>query len=934
MISKLYRLATSLWSSVGRQLGSSGLNSKSFGVDRVLIATGVVTGLLLVVRQLGGMQPLELVAFDGMVRLSPDAGSDPRLLVVAITEQDLLAYEKWPISNGTVARVLAELERHNPAVIGLDLYRDIIGQEPGDRFLQEQLKANNIIAIKKLPDSDIPIGVPPPPGLPEERVGFNDLLLDADGVVRRNLLSISTKDGASYSLSLRVALSYLKDKGISTRPSPSNPYQIQLGKAVFSPLKPNSGGYQNIDTTGYQILLNYRAARDVARQISLADVLNQNFEPSWVKNKIVLIGSTAPSLKDRFFTPYSAGENERVKMPGVLVHANLVSEILSAACGNDQCTAIAEEAATSVRPVLFWFWPEWAEVLWVFFWAMAGGILTWRLEHPLKLGFATAAVLGSLMGLSFSLFLRGAWVPVLTPIVAFVATSGSALSSKLLYNAFHDTLTGLPNRASFAKDLRRLQRRKRFRSRQNRQRGLTGYPEQPDGDLPGDEIEKLAAQKLAAQKLTAQKLAVLLLDLDRFKAVNDALGPELGDRLLIDLASRIRRTLSKNRGSDFADTFARVGVDEFGILLKNIEAGDVAIAIAHQLRRELTLPFYCRGEEIFISATIGIAIGASGSDRNLLRDAQTALYRAKVLRKNAPEVFETTMQERAIEKFRVERDLRRALKEEYAEMVTNPGENNNGENSSNSLISARDSQFIAYYQPIISFATGRIAGFEALVRWQHPERGMVSPGQFIPVSEETGLIIPLGALMLRFACEQVYQWQQQFPNYEEFMITVNLSGKQFDQPDPIGWIEQTLKETGLPPQSLKLEITESMVMDDVKGAIEIMHALKKLNIKLSIDDFGTGYSSLSYLTQFPSDTLKVDRSFVNRMDEDGPAIVETIVSLAHNLNMDVIAEGIETGEQMEQLRSLGCEYGQGFFFERPRPSADIEKLLASDRRWH
>ncbi len=291
----------------------------------VLLGSVIITVLLLQVRQLGSMQPLELAAFDQMVRLQADAGSDPRLLIVAITEADIQALQQWPLSDQTVSQVLEKLQQYQPKVIGLDLYRDI-PQPPGNRALLEQLQSPNIIAVTKLDDPDFE-GVPPPLGVPEERIGFNDLLVDPDGVIRRNLMFASVGTEEFYSFSLRLSLSYLAKQDISLKISPTS---LQLGKTVFVPLDANSGGYQTIDAQGYQVLLNYRSAYKVAQQVTVTQVLNGQLNPEWVKDKIVLIGTTAPSAKDLFFTPYSAAEQENLRMAGVLIHAQMVSQILSA----------------------------------------------------------------------------------------------------------------------------------------------------------------------------------------------------------------------------------------------------------------------------------------------------------------------------------------------------------------------------------------------------------------------------------------------------------------------------------------------------------------------------------------------------------------------------------------------------------------------------
>ena len=325
--------------------------------------------------------------------------------------------------------------------------------------------------------------------------------------------------------------------------------------------------------------------------------------------------------------------------------------------------------------------------------------------------------------------------------------------------------------------------------------------------------------------------------------------------------------------------------------------------VADRIQKTLALPFTLDGHEVFTSASIGIAIGAREYDspEAVLRDADTALYRAKSLGKSRYEVFDMEMRDRVVARLQLDTDLRRAIERQ---------------------------EFQLYYQPIVGVSTGRLEGFEALLRWPHWERGLVYPADFIPVAEETGLILPMGWWALREACRQLAEWRAGVAAKRPLRIAVNLSGKQFLQPDLVGQIETILSETGLPASGLKLEITESAIIDNTTAGIDLLLRLKEMGIQIAIDDFGTGYSSLSYLHKLPIDSLKIDRSFVSCMGQDSVEIVRTIIGLAHNLGLDVIAEGVETAEQLQQLRTLGCEYAQGYLFSRPAEAADIERLLA------
>jgi diguanylate cyclase (GGDEF)-like protein len=432
--------------------------------------------------------------------------------------------------------------------------------------------------------------------------------------------------------------------------------------------------------------------------------------------------------------------------------------------------------------------------------------------------------------------------------------------------AFHDALTNLPNRALL--------------------------------------IEKLKSTIERARGRDDYQFAVLFLDLDRFKNVNDSLGHTIGDQLLNTIARRLENSVRE------ADTVARLGGDEFALLLEGVKTFDDATYMAERVQKELAAPFMLSGHEVFTTASIGITFSKTGYDHpeDVLRDADTAMYWAKENGKACYEVFDSAMHARAVNLLRLETDLRRAIERQ---------------------------EFLVYYQPIVNLETGTLAGFEALVRWQHPERGFISPVDFISVAEDTRLIIPLGLWVLREACRQTAQWQWQHPANKALTISVNLSGKQFTEPDLVEQIKRILRETRLEPGCLKLEITESVVMENAEEAIAMLVQLKALGVRLSIDDFGTGYSSLSYLHRFPIDTLKIDRSFVNQIGAvgDHAEIVRTVKTLASNMGMDVVAEGVETLEQLRRLAELECEYGQGYLFSRPIDTEAAEALLASSPRW-
>ena len=433
------------------------------------------------------------------------------------------------------------------------------------------------------------------------------------------------------------------------------------------------------------------------------------------------------------------------------------------------------------------------------------------------------------------------------------------------YAAFHDSLTNLPNRNKFIDALKQsVEKRKK----------------NPEYDF-----------------------AVLFLDLNRFKTVNESLGHSIGNSLIQAVGQRLDELI--NNG----DLLARFGGDEFGIILTNIKNADDVMSFAQLINYKFSYPFNISGREIFINTSIGISFGSANymEAEEVLRDADIAMYYAKDHNKNY-EIFNQTMHTRAVTLHQIETDLRYAVER---------------------------SELCAYYQPIIALGTMQLAGFETLIRWNHPQRGLIPPAEFIPVAEETGLIVPITYWMLEKSCRQLVSFQQQDTTREPLFLSVNLSGKHFAHGDIVERIQDIMIKTNIAPQSMKLEITESAVMDNPEKAIAMLRRLKNLGLQLSIDDFGTGYSSLSYLHRFPIDTLKVDRSFVSSMEDgtENGEIVRTVIALAKALNLDVVAEGIETIHQLHQLRILGCEYGQGYLFSRPVPLDEAEKIVEDKSRW-
>ena len=444
-------------------------------------------------------------------------------------------------------------------------------------------------------------------------------------------------------------------------------------------------------------------------------------------------------------------------------------------------------------------------------------------------------------------------------------TERKALEDRLRHQALHDPLTNLPNRALFNNRLE---------------------------------------QALLRRDRHKRSVAILFLDLDNFKLVNDSLGHELGDQLLIVVSERLRSCVRPE------DTIARLGGDEFTVLLEEVPNQGEVIEIAQRITQELSRPIMLVGRELFVGSSIGIALGTPGkvSPEELLRGADAAMYRAKNQGNAYGLATVPSVNNRALERLELEGDLRRAIERE---------------------------EFTVYYQPQVRLSNDRIVSVEALARWQHPERGLLLPYEFIPVAEETSLITTIGQSVLEASCRQARAWREVCPKDRRPVVFVNLSAKQFQQPNLVGQVTETLRETGLDPSGLGLEITESVLMDDAQVTVGTLQRLKALGIQLAIDDFGTGYSSLAYLKRFPADYIKIDRSFVEdlRKDRSGDAVLLSgVFTLARALDMQTVAEGVATADQLAQLRKQACDLAQGNYLSKPLPNQAVTALLTNGLR--
>jgi diguanylate cyclase (GGDEF)-like protein len=608
----------------------------------------------------------------------------------------------------------------------------------------------------------------------------------------------------------------------------------------------------------YPFWINWMQSSKRMQQYSFIDVIEGRVPISTFSGKIVLVGVTATGI-DPVITPFDRNPPAH----GVHLHATILQNLLL-----DNALKVSE--------------PVWAWVLLVL-----GGLLFSLFlprKNPISRLMVGVGVIGGFALFSFICFKNGFWMPTASPIALLVIiASAIALqehlrsdqllreaNAHLTRDAFYDRLTNLPNRALFV-----------------------------------DRLQHALDRNLRHPYL----FAVLFLDLDRFKTVNDSFGHLSGDQLLSAAAYRLNIAMRPE------DTLARFGGDEFAILVENLKDLKDVVLIAERIQEELTKPFSVSDRDMIVTASVGIAISAERYIRSeeMLRDADIAMYRAKAQGKSCYQIFDSSMHEQILHRLRIENDLRRAIAE------------------TTSLEPDAVPELRVVYQPIISLETSKISGFEALIRWEHPELGTISPNDFIPLAEETGLIIPVGYWVMRQACKQVKIWHQQFPEHRDLTLSVNLSPRQFVQPDLVDQIVRAIDETKFAVACLHLEITETTIFKNATMGADILAELRQLGVQVYIDDFGTGYSSLGYLHRFPVDGLKIDRSFVQDRECMDSGIVQTIITLADQLKLSVIAEGVETQNQLESLQVMLRENGQvqGFFFFKPLEVADVEALLES-----
>ncbi len=745
-----------------------------------------------------------------------------------------------PLDDATLAQLIARIRSQAPSAVGVDLYRNI-EYPPGADRLAEQWRAPEVVGIRYV-GMDPAIGqVPAPAALPRARVSFSDLVIDPDGIVRRALLYVGGDPGF-YSFALRSVQIGLAPEHNDFRVADEALY---FGQQAIPRLRDFSGGYAQADDAGYQTVLRYWSRRQPAEIVPVSDVLDGRVGHDQIQGRIVLIGQTDASLTDEFYSPYSTGlEDEHFTMSGVVVHAQIISQLLD----------IAEGRSAQYR-----FLSRFGEIAWMAMWALLAAWMTWSTRHPV-LTLVSVPVVPLLIAVVgwfavSSLF----WPPLIAPGLAALLASVIVGVEKTLRRTTHDEVTGLPGREVFLNRVRAA---------------LT-----PAGG--------------------ASQIAIAFMDVDRFQVINKAMGHAAGDQVLALLSRRLCSWLGDVRD------LARIGGDQFAVLFRNLDASAVEGRV-RDMRRMLSEPLQLDSRRLSIAVSVGVAY----ADRNqpqapeaLLRDAHTAMYRAKARKEVQLETYSADMGDQALVRLDLESELLDAM---------------------------RDREFFLVYQPIIRLETGALTGFEALLRWQSRGRGLVGPADFIPILEETGMIVPLGQWILEAACRQVAEWRGHALQ-RDLKVHVNLSGRQINEPGLVDTVRQGLLSTGLEPGALKLEFTESMIMRDVESTHELMTSLKRLGVGLSIDDFGTGYSSLSYLHRFPVDTLKIDQTFVRNLTEsdEDRNIVHTIIALGHRLGMTLVAEGIETEAQAERLRQAGCQYAQGFLYSRPLSAEQAAEMMSS-----
>jgi diguanylate cyclase (GGDEF)-like protein len=809
--------------------------------NRSIILSGLITTAVLSSFQtLQITEPLELFLFDHAVRLRSDQPTDSRLLIVGLTDEDIANYG-WPLPENILASLLSKLQANNPRVIGLDLYQ----QETESSQLAEQFAKDNVVGIYKADTENHSSSRQNLTAISQERLGFSDLVIDRDGIVRRSLLFVGADevyDDPFYSFALLLTLNYL---GIEKDEFKVTPYSLQVKGVELPILNKGSGGYQGIDNSGYQILLRYRNRDYSASQVSITDVLDNKVRPELIKNKIVILGSTNSSLKDYFYTPYSAKQANQFVMPGVFIHAQITSQLLD--------IIINEPNA------LYRFIPVWAEPILVFTFSIIGGLISWHLKRNFLKLISISMLIAVILITSYCLFLGMLWIPAAEVILGILLSASLTTGQRLLYQSAYDESSKLPKRDLFIAEIKK---------------GLRVVSPEP----------------------YFSQVFIIFIGIDRIDAINKSLGYQAGEEIIKLVFQKIKSHIPR------AAKIARLGDSEFAIFLK--AEGETLRTHADQIYSLLNEPISLNDNLLLLNAHIGISSSTIEQPLNaekLIQNAHLAMYQNRLSKPSKYTLFSNQMLSVDNDRLLLESNLLRAIEQE---------------------------SFLLLYQPIVNLKSQTLAGFEALLRWPQEDGSHISPEKFIPIAEETGLILPLGGWVIQTALKQLRAWKSLSQNHK-LTISINLSGYQLCQDDLLEFIKKALLENNIQGNEISLEITENIIINDIDRSINLMSQLKALGVRFSIDDFGTGYSSLSYLHRLPLDTVKIDKSFINSIHNsiEDSVIVKTILSLSRSLNLNVVAEGIETAGQAEVLRRNLCEYGQGYFFGRPLTVEQVERVL-------
>lgn len=799
--------------------------------------------------------------YDSLIRLMERPAPED-ILIIAIDDQSLNELGRWPWPRRRHAQLMEKLSHTGVKIIGFDLLfsEPDLNDLEGDALFATALAKNKRVVLPVAYEHLSKIGlteVLPLPSMTQSAAGLGhvEILLDVDGVQRGLFLKagLGAPDWPAFVSVMLAQAERLSEDSVRVK-----------GREEPSPGHSRSGKNKVVSPSPYAwtgdqfVLISFSGPPGHFERVSYADVIQGRISPERFRDKYVFVGMTASGLAPRFPTPVAGISRQ---MPGVEVHANALDALR--------------------RGLVFYR----LELMWRFLITLLfalSPVLFYFYLPPKGAFIATGVVLLMTVLMSaFFLWVFQFWIPpavpllavsLCVPVLSWVRLENAAQAlfrekertlvtlHSLEFQATHDSLTALPNRY-----------------------------------LLFDRL-KHAIQK--AQR-NQQQLALLFLDLDDFKKVNDGYGHFTGDSLLINVVDRLKVIARAE------DTIARLGGDEFVVVLENLVNEEVSATVAQKILETLKAPFLLNGHEFFVGGSIGISLHPrDGEDaETLLKNADTAMYRAKDTGRNTFQFYTEDMNARVVRRLVMEEDLRRAIKQEELEL---------------------------YYQLLMGVVEKQITGVECLLRWRHPEHGLIPPADFIPLAEETGLIIPIGEWVLRTACRQARYWMQL--GFPMLRVAVNLSPRQFSQKDFTERVARVLNETKLDARALGFEITEGIIMKNVESAIKTLQILKSMGVHLSIDDFGTGYSSLSYLKSFPIDQLKIDQSFVRDITTDlnDAAISQAIIAMAHSMKLLVTAEGVETKAQAEFLELNGCDEMQGYYFCRPVSQDELTEMLIAD----